>query len=395
MPRRFRPRSAFTLIELLVVIAIIALLMALLLPAIQKVREAANKMLCASNLRQIGIATHNYHNDYNKLPPGYFGPLRGSANPPGTTTNVTPGANTRGPWIGMMVPLLPYLEADNLFKTLRDLGQNFPLPATTTATVGNNPLSVSLTSQKDWYWANALNTNFNTGQVKLKMFKCPSDTVDEAVVAMIMASHSHVNMNPPLTRFSAAGTLLNMGRTNYAGVAGAAGSGDTANLLSQWEGVMCNRSENTLGQLSVQDGTSNTLMIGEGLGGQGIGARDTAWSWFGVGSMGTAYGLGRSNLRVIATNNPAAPALPGIPAAQTEGAVWWRFSARHAAVVQFCFGDCSTRGLRYGTTARPADAAWHTTNPTIATVLNSDHGLLQQLAGRKDGFNQNSDVLVD
>jgi len=90
-------RRAFTLIELLVVIAIIAILIGLLLPAVQKVRDSAAKIQCTNNLHQIGVALHNYEGTYHSFP-----------------TSVRPAGVTPLPRISWTIPLLPYLEQDNL-----------------------------------------------------------------------------------------------------------------------------------------------------------------------------------------------------------------------------------------------------------------------------------------
>ncbi len=347
-------RRAFTLIELLVVIAIIAVLMALLVPAVQKVREAANQMTCASNLRQIAIAAHDYSADLQRLPSGYLGPIVNTAQNTGA-----PNAQV----VGVLAILLPYMEQDKIFTQLRH-------PPVPTAPINLEP---SQSPAGSTWWLNG--SNWTMSQAILKMFLCPSDDATERRVTsgVIVATHT---MNTgggttPNTGFFATVQFITnprglpQGRTNYVAVAGGSGEGNHA-FWSKYQGMLTNRSVLTLNRATTMDGTSNTLMFGETIGGQGANTTDFARSWFGGGAMGTYRGLIRHG-----ESNAAHPA----------GGVF-KMSSRHPAGCMFSFGDGSTRMVRFTgglTGANPPQDWW----------------ALQQLAGIKDGSVNHASSILD
>ena len=294
------PRRAFTLIELLVVIAIIAILIGLLLPAVQKVREAANRISCANNLKQLGTAAHDYAATNDRLPPGYLGTY------PNLTAPSRGGNGYPGQIVGVLAYLLPYVEQDNLSQSML---QGVPTDYLSTTQV-----------YPAWWTYPSM---WQAAQTRVKIFLCPSDNAYANSAGTIVGAHTYVGpgfFDQDLPYFPIGGGGDNLGRTNYVGVAGYAGA-----VAADSAGVFTNRSRVSLAQLTAADGASNTAMFGEYLGDSDTGPRRYAAAWMGTGALATAWGLGTG-----ANSSP------------------FTFSSKHSGIVQFCFGDGSVRGLRKG-----------------------------------------------
>jgi prepilin-type N-terminal cleavage/methylation domain-containing protein/prepilin-type processing-associated H-X9-DG protein len=206
-----RRRRGFTLIELLVVIAIIAVLIALLLPAVQQAREAARRSQCINNLKQLGLALHNYHDTHNVFPPGWIGVQSG-------------GPDMEGPsGFAWGVHILPYVDQGPLYNRI-----NF---------------NVSLLDSSN---AIAL-------QTVLPVFRCPSDPSPDKWQIAEEANPSNI--------------LATLPTANYVGGFGTEGAEDIC-IAAPFPAAQCVGDgmfwhNSKVRMADVSDGTSNTIFLGE------------------------------------------------------------------------------------------------------------------------------------
>jgi len=281
---RSRPKRGFTLIELLVVIAIIAILIGLLLPAVQKVREAAARSTCQNNLHQIAIAAMNYESANQVLPPGQNNSHAAMFPTPTTASNISSYANGM---VGTLAFLLPYVEQQAAYSTLP--GTLWTAPPT------------------QQYWG----TGAPGLNAKIKTFICPSDNMDT----------SGSNDAPFLLYYNGGvtiytfGAVTGFGRTNY---------GSNAGYLGNVQGFDTRAGPFTVNSKTkltdITDGTSNTLGFGD-------------------------YICGTPQTRTLSAlwANVNMPTFPGLA---PISAGWAQFGSKHTGnVVNFALCDGSVRSI--------------------------------------------------
>ncbi|MHB1424271.1 MAG: DUF1559 family PulG-like putative transporter [Gemmataceae bacterium] len=329
MIRTNRKWMGFTLIELLVVIAIIAILVGLLLPAVQKVREAANRSSCQNSLHQLGIAAANYVTAYGSFPPG------SNVSPNSISLGYTYGAPYAGPYTGCVAYLLPFMDGNNQYNMLT-AQTALGVMGTPSSPVTDQyaPFRMN-TMMGAWAYSyppitpsgpNGLIAFPKAATYRLKFLECPSDNATVPLSAgpidgiwvtngtLWIDYLADPNGNNYTNQPNGNTSLL--GRTNYVGCAG----GALGNYQSTYQGVMIGSV--AFKPTDIQDGTSQTILFGETLAGTSVPGqqRDFALTWMGAGSFPTDWEL-------------------QVPAN------WWNYSSFHPGIVNFGFADGSVRPI--------------------------------------------------
>jgi len=281
-------RCGFTLVELLVVIAIIGILIALLLPAVQAAREAARRSECSNKLKQLALAAQNFCDVHKCFPPGYLG-----------AKSHHPSHLFRGQHTGVLAFLLPYIEQNTIYDRLDSDVQNHS---------GISLFDVRREGAPWWRRGEA----WDMAHKEIDTFNCPSDPRQRPKkgIGAVLITYYRGSGLATLTIGYFPDPGLQLGRTNYLGVAGGMGRiGYTP--WDRWEGVFVKRMPHAF--RDIRDGSSNTMMFGEVLGGRP--QPSFLYSWMGCGAMPTAWGLGHKG--------------------------WWHFDSYHPGGVQFAFSDGS------------------------------------------------------